>query len=556
MATMITPITIWNELDLSLDTNAQILNTVEKDDIKIEYVKISGRDCGDGRVGIYLAFANSISSPYQDGILILPDKKMGINEDIISMYVEKGYAVCMVDYRGKCDQEHYTEYPESVAYANVRKNVKFMDFVSDSADKTAWYEWGAVAMYARKYLVERIESENVALLGIRCGGEIAWKILNEVSFKCAVTVCAAGWLAYRGYPKFDGREPDLDGERYRYIAGIDSQAYAPYVKCPIFMMCTVNDYKFDCDRAFDTFSRINPDYIDDSAITYSLMEGGCISSDSTQCMFMFLDKHVKNRQIFIPYPTETTIATDEKQNLTAIATADDRGQIDKCLLYFAEDCAEPALREWRCAELFETDENQFTFGLDIYEKAKQVYVLCGVTYSNGFTAWSRVIMRKISGSFRNSRASCNVLYSGKDGVDCFTLADFSKYAVGGIFMSDKSVTPHLVEKENGVVGLYSPCGLETYRMNSGLYAANISSLLKLDVFTDEECEVILSILNFETKEEYLYTFNSLGGVWQSVILESKSFKTEQGIHLSNYLGKLCFKITCAKQYAINNVMWL
>ncbi len=559
MANMITPVTLWKTLDVSLDVRPTFIREVTDGDVKIEYFNFSGRETGEGRVLVYAAYAYSVSAPSRDGILILPDSKNTIDEEIMKMFVTHGYSVCMVDYRGAgFNNSEYTVYPEKIKYANSMTCGRYREFVDESADKTCWYEWSAVALYARKFLTERLNRDDIAIIGIRDGGEIAWKIASAATFNCVITVCAAGWLAYKGYEKFGLREPALNEERYRFIAGVDSQAYAPYVRCPVLMLCSVNDLEFDYDRAYDTFSRINPKYADESAISYSVTCNGCISAEGTQTMFMYLDKFVRNRQIFIPKSGNITIFADDLQNLSATTSVDSRGIVESCSMYFAEDCLNSSVREWKKATVKEYNPfaSNFSFNLDIYEKTKQVFVMCGVTYSNGFTVWSKILTRKVSGRFRNSQIACNVLYSSKDGIDCFTIADFSKYAVGGIFMTDNTATPHMVVKDKGISGIYSPCGLATFRISSGRYAPKEDSILKLDVYTDEKSEVKVSFIDVETGDKYNSTIETLGEVWQSALIESKNFKTAQGASLSSFNNKLKLVIECGVPYAINNVMWL
>lgn len=559
MSHMITPITIWKTLDLSLDVRPAILRVVKDGDVKIEYINFSGRETGEGRVLVYAAYAYSESAPSRDGILILPDSSKSIDEDIIKMFVSRGYSVCMVDYRGAgFNDGEYTVYPEKIKYANSISCGRYKDFVDESADKTCWYEWGAVALYARKFLSEKLDREDIAIVGIRDGGEVAWKILTAEKFSCAVTICAAGWLAYKGYEKFGTLEPKLNDERYRFIAGIDSQAYAPYVKCPVLMLCSVNDLNFDYDRAYDTFSRINPEFADESAISYSISCNGCISDESTQTMFLYLDKFVRNRQIFIPKSGTVSVYVDEAQNLSASTSVDSRGIVESCNMYFAEDCLNSSIREWKNATIREHNPfaSNFSFNLDIYENTRQIFVMCGVTYSNGFTVWSKIVTKKVSGRFRNSQIACNVLYSSKDGVDCFTIADYSSFAVGGIFLCDNNATPHMVVKDKEISGIYSPCGLATFRGNSDRYAPKNDSVLKFDVITDENGEVKVSFIDVETGDCYMYSVECLGGVWQSELLDYKNFKTAQGTVLASFKKKLKLTIECDIPYAINNVMWL
>ena len=262
-----TPNTLWSNFDLSLDTEAEKQFESVYSGVKIERVVFSGRDTGSGRVRIAAAFASSFKAPSPETVIILPDSDDTIDFDTLKFFVKQGYSALMVDYRGEwegCD--FFTKYPENIAYANVSKCGRAKDFVDDSADKTSWYEWVAVGLYARKYVEERTKSDKIAVVGIRDGGEIAWKLGFAGQFSCIVPAGAAGWKAYDGISKYMPEEPKLDEERYRFIAGIDSQAYAPAVRCPVLMLCPATDGRFDYDRAYDTFSRINPDFIKGSAI--------------------------------------------------------------------------------------------------------------------------------------------------------------------------------------------------------------------------------------------------------------------------------------------------
>ena len=557
MPNILTPVSLWENFNPSLATSPVVLSSAEDEGgVVIDRVNFSGRNTDRGRVLIAAAYAYDKNAPATPTVIVFPDSSETIDEDLLKLFVKRGYNALMVDYRGEwanCD--FYTKYPSNVEYANMAKCGRHYSYVDGSASETSWYEWVAVGIYARKYAVERSGSDEIAVVGIRDGGEIAWKLGVADEFKCIIPVCAAGWKAYAGISKYHSQEPDLNQERYRFIAGIDSQAYAPNVKCPVLMLCSTNDSSFDYDRAYDTFSRINSKYIGDSAIAYSIHWNGCIGEKGTDDMFMFLDKNLRNRQVFIPKPAEVTIEVDEESNLIASAKFDDQGIVDFCGMYFAEDCIESTHRCWnKCPPKNKIFDNGQQFYLNIYEKTSTVFAFCYVKYINGFTVWSKIIAKKISGKFRNMRTKCRVIYSDKDSKYAFFMSEPQKYAVGKIFFTDKSVTPDIVDK-NGVKGLYSLGGLATYRLNSPAFAPSNGNVLKLDVFCDSTAKIKLSFFN-ETNEEYSDEFEVTGGVWQSIIAECEFFKNSGGVPLSSFLNGVKLSITCEVPYAVNNVMWL
>lgn len=557
MPNILTPLSLWSSFDDSLDIYPEILSVVDEDDIRVEKLYFLGRETAEGRVKIAAYYARNLNGSAAETILILPDSRDGFDLDLMKYFVKHGYAVLMADYRGKREgSDFYTEYPEDVSYANADSCGRYKDFVDESADKTSWYEWVAVGIYARKYIIERTHSEKIAVVGIRDGGEIAWKLGVAASFSCIIPVSAAGWLAYAGLNKHVSEDITLNEERYRFIAGIDSQAYAPYVKCPVLLLCTTNDPRFDYDRAYDTYSRINEKFISDSSIAYSIHNSNYINPSCTQDMFLFLDKHLKNRQIFLPNLAQISVEVDAKDNLIAKVNVDDNGIMVGSALYLAEDNVDSAMRDWiSCPMIRNASAKEQEFLLNIYEKTSMIFAICGVQYSNGFTVWSKIAVKKISGSFRNMQTKSRVIYSNANKRDGFTSIPSNTYSIGNIFNTDNYKLPELVVKE-GVEGLYSMCGLSTFRTMNPRFSPVPGSMLYADVYSDEDSELTLTFTNVNTEEEYSVTVSLAGGAWQTFVGESKLFKTPSGIQLPEFTAQYSFSINCTAPFAVNNILWL
>ncbi len=556
---ILTPSNIWNGFDDTLDVSAEITGIKRRNGIKFERVNFLGRETGDGRVKGFGLFASSETSPSSETVIIFPDSSDTVNEKVMSLFVERGYSAFMVDYRGEWkNAEHYTVYPKNIDYANTVKCGRYKEYVDVSADKTSWYEWVALGIYARKYVTERTGSENIAVLGIRDGGEIAWKLAAAAKFACAIPVCAVGWLAYLGVSKFNRTdEQQLDVERYRFIAGIDSQAYAPFVQCPMLLLCSTNDVRLDYDRAYDTFSRINPEYADDSIITYSVQCDASIDGKSFEDMFMFLGKHLKGRQVSLPQNGDITVSVDKDQNLIATAKFTDSGDITECGIYMAEDAIDSSIREWvLCENTKKISKCEFSSSLDVYKDTTTLFVLAYAIYANGFTVWSKIAVKKLSGRFKNTRNKCNVMFSAKNGVDGFCISDIRSVAIGGIFFTGDVALPQIVTKAKGIAGIYSEHGLTTYRLNSARYSPSRDKVLKVDVFCDNTAEIVFMIEDMADGETYRYAQSVVGGVWQSLVLKSNIFKNVSGAPLADFSHNVKLCIDCEEKYAINNVMWL
>ncbi|MDE7158212.1 MAG: hypothetical protein K2N74_01420, partial [Clostridiales bacterium] len=233
MANMIlTPVTLWKDFDATLPLDEEIISERKEGDFVYREVYFYGRQTEKGRVKIYAQYVFPFGEEEFPAVMILFEAGMPVDMTFVKRYLANGYAVLCVDYCGENGAEHYTEYPSDVDYANYVRAGRAMEYAEPTAKETSWYEWAGVARYAARYLAEKPEVTLAGAVGLRSGGEILFKIAPYAPIACMVAVCSGGWLAYRGIGKFDAdRQRIFDEERHRFIAGIDSQSYAPYVKC-------------------------------------------------------------------------------------------------------------------------------------------------------------------------------------------------------------------------------------------------------------------------------------------------------------------------------------
>ena len=259
----------------------------------------------------------------------------------------------------------------------------------------------------------------------------------------------------------------------------------------------------------------------------------------------------------IPQPGDISVSVDSEQNLVAKVKFDAVGDIIRSGTFIAEDAIDSSIREWiPCAKTVKVSPNEFVSNLDIYKDTAVLFVIAYATYVNGFTVWSKIAVKKLSGRFKNTCDKCSLMFSAKNGADGFCISDIRSVATGGIFFTDSVVLPEISEKAKGIKGIYSEHGLTTYRLNSARYAPSRDKVLKVDVFCDSTCEMAFTLEDAVTGEMYRYTQNVIGGVWQSLVLKSKLFKTVNGTPLSDYSHNVRFCVSCEGKYAINNVMWL
>ena len=559
---ILTPTTLWNDFDDQLPLNESVLGERDAGKVCLRTVRFAGRAVGEARVDIFARYAEPYEGEKFPALLILPDADRTIDDAAVLRFASLGYAVLMPDYRGSWrGAEGYTVYPEAIGYANLRESERHFDHADETAKETSWYEWVAVARYCIRYLRAQPNVGKIGVIGIRAGGDIAWQLAATCDdLSCAIPVCAGGWRAYRGVNKYgDAPELKMDDERYRFIAGIESQSYAPYVRCPILMLCSTNDELFDADRAFDTFSRIAPNC--DKTFYFAARYNGHIGNTGLNDLDLFIGKYLKGREVFIPAPAEVAIEEDTDGELVARIRFDRNGEVKYCEVYMAEDMCESAMRDWvRCEfKRKEGDEAQI-FRLNAVRGAKRVFAYAKTKYSCGFAVSSKIAVKKIDQNYANSVEPCRILYSSRNGRDSFTVARFDRGEImADCFLENSRPPVDLVEGPFGISGVTSEYGLKLFRINDPRYCPAENALLKFDAYAPQTTTVQITVRATKNGKDIIYQCNLfLPGCesWTDHVLSAKDFKTDGNRPLASLRGAKYIAFYSEGRFCINNLLWL
>lgn len=560
---ILTPITLWNDFDDSLPVNEKILSEQQEEKSLFRKVRFSGRSVSGTRVDIFAVFGMPSDAGNVPALLILPDCDHTADLDLIRRFVKNGYAVLMPDYRGKSNASEgteYTVYPEEIAYANYEQAGRHMDYAEPSAVETSWYEWVAVARYCVRYLRANAQISKIGVIGLKAGGDIAWQLAaTSDELSCAIPVCAGGWRAYRGINKFGDTAGELkmDDERYRFLAGVDSQAYAQYVKCPVLMLCSTNDEKFDADRAFDTFARINPQQ--DKTFYFAVRYNGKIGNTGMKDLDLFADKYLKSREVFIPSPAEISIEEDDGE-LVAKIRSDRNGEMVYCEVFMAEDCPDSSSRDWtRCEFKRETEENEQLFRLNAYKGSARVFAFAKAKYSCGFAVSSKIAVKKIDKQYSNLTDKSRILYSSIHQFDSFVFDKPDKNVLADCFLDSKAPTISMIEGPFGIQGIYSSYGLRFYRINDPKYRPDQNALLKMDLYSPKSNIIRLCILASKNglSEKFYCNLKVTGGeYWADRVLSPKDFKTEENKALMQFSDAIYLSFSSDETFCVNNLLWI
>lgn len=553
--------TLWRDFDESLPLNATVFSESEGENFIRRELVFYGRETGSGRVRIYAQYYTPKGVESYPAVMVLFEAGFPVDEIFVESLVKRGYAVFCPDYCGENGTGKYTVYPLNVDYANLVRAGDHVNLAEPSARETSWYEWAAVARYGAKYLREQSAVTRVGAIGIRTGGEVLFKIAPYAGLSCMVSICAAGWLAYRGLDKFgDSEKKTFSEERHRFIAGIDSQSYAPYVKCPVLLLSAVNDPKYNYDRVYDTFRQINPEV--EKALLFSAHGNGLIGRHSRTDMMLFLDKCLKDRAIYISPPVDVTVE-EENGKLVAKGNFDMGGEIAECGIFFTENIKGYQTRDWTrvLADPKDLKDNMGTFDLNVYKKSDKVLLYSFVRYSNDFSVTSKIKAVNLEKKYVNTCPQSRVLYTSADGLNGFVEYRRRARSVADCFTDCFSDTDtgetdvHLEAGYGGILGITSPSGIVSHRVSEPRYAPPEGAMFRFDAYAGADTS--LKVVFIRKDVEYACEVDVAGdGKWKNIVLEAGDFKSETGAPLGDFALVTSVAILFEGNALVNNVLWL
>lgn len=551
--------TLWKDFDDTLPLDETILGEETRDGIVFQQISFFGRQVGPTRVKIFAQYAFPDGEAQFPVVLVLYEAGHPFDESFVRHFVSRGFGVLSVDYCGDNGTDRCTQYPSDIDYANFVRAGRHLDYAEPTARETCWYEWAGVARYAAKFLSSRKEVTRFGAIGLRTGGEVLFKIAPYVPLSCMITVCAAGWWAYRGMEKFAGEQRVFDEERHRFIAGIDSQSYAPYVKCPVLLLSAVNDTKHDYDRVYDTFQQLNPAV--DKAFLYSAHGNGLIGTHSLADVDLFLDKYLKKRSVFISDPVKISVDEGEDGSLVVKAVFDEDGEIASCGIFYTEKITDARARDWTrvLGSASNLQGNIGTFPLSIFEGSHRALVYAFANYSNNFSVTSKIQEIIIDKPYANACLSSRVIYeSGRDGTN--GVAGFRRRArsMANCFSESVGTDARLLPGYGGILGATAEAGLVSYRVSEPRYAAPEGAAFSLNAYCKEDA--LLKITFYpDANEERGYSAETRirgGGKWKSLFFEPSDFKSETGQHLENFQDVISVVFVGSGEVLVNNILWI
>lgn len=558
---ILTPSAIWNDFTINGVPTSQVISEKIEDDIIFTFSYVDGREVNGERVKIYTAMARKVQQSISPAILLVQDLDCDFNLEIMKDLASRGYLVLSADLSGgKEGKEFFTVYPELVSYANYENVKDNLYKVEGEVVDTCWYEWVCVLKYALKFLSAQPTVNSVGAFGYGEAGTALWQVAGtgENQLSCAVFALNAGWNGYRNINKFGGMvEPQFDDDMYKFIAGVEPQAYAMHVKCPTLMLSSTNSPLYDADRAYDTLSRIENAK---TVMHYSVGCSGKINQEGYNNLINFFELFLKKegaKSDDFPYETDISCAIIDGQIVVTVEPF--MKKITDVELFVSEEVSEPSLRCWQKVVCGKKEENKFIFTYSPYPESNSVTMFAQAKYKGYLTVGSKIINKKFKKEEMLPSHKSNILYSSriKNAESVFYSA--SQKGECSLFTDGKDLVK-VKKGPMGIEGVSCDAGLLTFKFCTKKDRPSDDALLMFDVYAENKGEITVKLISdyFGDKKEYLSKINLLGGeVWQNVKLEVARFKTAEGMSLKSIekIDAVEFSVSDG-EYLINNALWL
>ena len=545
--TILTPITLWESFDDSLPLKEVQLNTFTLNDAVYSQVYFSGRQVGLERVRIFGLYAKQ-KKKSKGSILILPDVVDTIDGELVNYFVNLGYDVLSVDLRGRfVGDVECTKYPDEISYANYATSGETFYSAPSLASQTCWYEWTAVGRYAVSFLKSMRQENKIGVIGIRNSANVLWQLsATDGRIDASTFLFGAGWLAYKGTSKYDEKATiELNEERYRFIAGVEAQSYATYVKCPVLYLSTTNSDQFDVERALDTLSKL-PNQ-DKCWFNFTTEAKEVLDEHSLTDIELFFEKFILGKKIDLPSIPEIEIDYDD-EHLVYSVNYSNKSDVTNIFVLASNNDLNTRSRVWYNVTPKTKADGSVVFRQKVYGNVDFGIAFAVVKYSSGFTVSSRLEFKKFNVS--SSSKTPSVMFSSLKQPVNFIIEDLKIPLLGNVFA--KSRLYRIKQGPYGISGIFSENTLTSYAVRKITSQIEEDSFIKFDAYSPLKDSLLIKI-TLSDKTCYEKTYELTGGeFWQSVQIPISEFKYEGVKSLKDFENIESISISSNGAFMINN----
>lgn len=550
MNDVLTPLSIWKDIDFSLPFDEGIVSQRTEEDITEQKLYFTGRKIGDTHSRVYAVIAyKKLPAPC---IICVGRLDRRVDTDFIKYWAKQGYCVMGIDYGGNLGEGAHTIYPDEISYANYYLAKRHLTNVDQTVYQTTWFEYDYNTKRAIQYLFDHnmVENDNC---GIVSYGEesstVAIHLLGtDKRLKTGIIMFGSIWEDARkisdmsGIENYDiSKKVEETEEEERYLLGICKQSYLQYVTQPIYLISSANTWGTSLSQNFAAMARCPnrnskavfvPNYVDKAP------------RELFGRIVWWFDYIFNGKEI--PKKPKLRIFTG-KSGVSVSVMAKSAN------IYYSQKVRGQYIY-WQEAETTRTEES-VKAKIVAYPDTESIAVYATVIEDD--------LVMSSAISYLNFTDDDNVARTRRDRL-LYSFKVRETQFVPLLINNKESYSPvDEVEQKVGAFGLSGICGKEfgTFALSEYPFNEATDTFLAFDAYSPQPQKVIVKLVANWSKENravFSQTVQLVGGeVWQKVKLELRDFKFDNSVLFDNkilqQLEVLCF--SAQEKFCVNNILF-
>lgn len=491
--------------------------------VRVRELYFDGFTNVDGRAR---AFLRIFENPAAKGVILyIPDTTSDI-DTVRQAFYELGYTVAVLDYAGKSDAyPRFTLYPASLTGCNYFQNAAIFE-APDEGLTSCWFVWTAISRRATRLLGELYSGLKLFCIGRGLGGSIAYKLC---AFDDGLTACTT---LLNIIPEVTGQGNQI----INYRAALDSGAYAPLLKTPMFIAVCSNDEDGSLDKmaelAYDTaslkcFRIVKRAFADGIRVVFGQIDRFFSAYFSGEPRVPGIRVKPVNSDNYLYF------------NISIDGELDEHRQVE---LYAAFCIKKPMFRNWTAIRTVGLGGSEYIARVDVLQNDKPVYAFVNLTDNDGDVITSQLltVIPKSLAIPAQSGVHRRLIYDGSMGADVW-------------------ISPHggAVQAESGPFDIDGVSGggnkLVTFKPGDMLYRAEGDNLLQI-LISGKCSDVKVTVSDGE--DNYVCVIKLPNSEeWHKFTLSQNDFKSANG-PLYSWANVIMLRLEADDAFIVNSVLWV
>ncbi len=255
---------------------------------------------------------------------------------------------------GKLDPSQGPQFYPGALRKSVKLNLEPDEFTIDPVPSPRNGNWFLLSLAGRRAITfleqqPEVNPERIGFTGYSMGGNITSYCAIDPRLRAVAPMVGGTGFKMEDFPGLEGSSNRVQYRHHELFSStIDSEAYWPLVKCPVFFLSATNDFHGIFDRSYRCVDLLPHD---DWHASYNLHYNHSLRSEQYGALKLWFDHHLKGEGPDLPNTASVELAIGEGADARFQATTDPNrvGELVSTEVLYSHD-PNPRTRHWKTAE--------------------------------------------------------------------------------------------------------------------------------------------------------------------------------------------------------------